>query len=64
MDCQLQEESLGVDAGLTVNGVLDDFNGTSRPQGSIYDIGAYEYIGGGVDDVPPDPPVGLRLRSN
>lgn len=42
--------SAAVDAGTTVSTVTADFIGTARPQGSAYDIGAYEFIqstGGG-----------------
>jgi hypothetical protein len=33
-----------IDAGMTVLEVVDDFVGTRRPQGSAYDIGAYEVL--------------------
>jgi len=33
----------GIDAGITLGAVPQDFDGTSRPQGSSTDIGAYEY---------------------
>lgn len=38
----LQSSSPAINAGTTVNDVPDDFDGTSRPQGSAYDMGAYE----------------------
>ena len=34
--------SVAVDAGSTDSDVLDDYLGTSRPQGTAYDIGAFE----------------------
>lgn len=39
-----------VDAGATIASVPTDIDGTSRPQGSGYDIGAFEWI------TPPPPP--------
>lgn len=35
--------SPAIDTGITVSEVLNDYVGVSRPQGSAYDIGAYEY---------------------
>ena len=45
-----------IDAGqnLTGVGVIEDFNGHFRPQGSAHDQGAFEFGGSIVD--PPDPP--------
>jgi VCBS repeat-containing protein len=43
-DYHLQSGSPAIDAGLPA--VLKDIEGTSRPQGSGYDIGAYEYASG------------------
>ncbi len=37
--------SPAVDAGMTLPGVETDLEGTPRPQGAAYDIGAYEYAG-------------------
>jgi parallel beta-helix repeat protein len=39
----LQANSPAIDAGTTVIEVRDDFNGVPRPQGTAYDIGAYEF---------------------
>jgi len=54
-DYSLDEDSDAVDAGTNVSGygVSDDIEGTSRPQGDYYDIGAYELVseGGGEDDI-------------
>jgi hypothetical protein len=38
-----------------------DKNGVSRPQGSAWGIGAYEYVQGG-DTTPPAAPTGLSVR--
>lgn len=44
-DYRLQSGSQARDAGLTLSDVTDDIDGVSRPKGSAYDIGAYEYEG-------------------
>jgi hypothetical protein len=41
-DLTLQASSPCINAGITLSTVTDDFNGTARPQGSAYDIGAFE----------------------
>jgi PKD repeat protein len=41
----LQSDSPAINAGIAVSEVTDDFDGNSRPQGGLYDIGAYEYTG-------------------
>jgi len=52
-----------VDAGLNLSNVFNtDKDGVSRPQGSGWDIGAYEYVPGG-DTTPPAPPSGLAVYS-
>jgi hypothetical protein len=43
-DFHLQAGSPAIDAGLTIPGFATDFDGIARPQGSAFDIGAYEYI--------------------
>jgi hypothetical protein len=43
-DYHLQSDSPAIDTGLPT--VLKDIEGTARPQGSGYDIGAYEYLSG------------------
>jgi len=43
-DFHLQAGSPALNVGLTEAAVTDDYAGVSRPQGSAYDIGAYEYI--------------------
>jgi hypothetical protein len=44
----LGADSPAVDAGLTVPWLTTDLEGTSRPQGSGYDVGAFENRGWGV----------------
>src|SRR5438093_5022735 len=39
----LQSTSPAIDAGTTLASVMTDYDGVTRPQGSAYDIGAYEY---------------------
>ncbi|MCX6144748.1 MAG: right-handed parallel beta-helix repeat-containing protein [Ignavibacteriales bacterium] len=41
-DRTLQASSPCIDAGITLSTVTNDFNGTTRPQGAAYDIGAFE----------------------
>jgi hypothetical protein len=36
--------SPAIDAGVALSGVTSDRSGTSRPQGSGYDVGAYEWV--------------------
>jgi len=44
-DYHLQSDSSCIDAGATLSEVANDYDGNSRPQGPLYDIGAYEYKG-------------------
>jgi len=46
-DFHLQAKSPAIDAGVTISGLATDFDGVTRPQGSAFDIGAYEYISRG-----------------
>jgi parallel beta-helix repeat protein len=57
-DFHLNSNSPAVNAGVSVTTVTTDFDGNSRPSGSAYDIGPYEYVtGGGVNPtVPPTTP--------
>ena len=43
-----------VNNGTTLSLFSDDIDGTSRPQGSAWDIGCYEYIDRGPDITPPE----------
>jgi hypothetical protein len=42
LDLTLQASSPCIDGGITLSTVTDDYNGTLRPQGAAYDIGAFE----------------------
>lgn len=59
-DFHLQATSRAVDAGVTIATVATDMDGTTRPQGSAYDIGAYEFRG----TAQLSPPTGLRIVPN
>jgi Protein of unknown function (DUF1565) len=43
-DFHLQPGSAAIDQGLTIPWLTADFDGTPRPQGTAYDLGAYEYV--------------------
>jgi hypothetical protein len=53
-DLQLQSGSPCIDAGATISAITVDFLGVSRPQGSAYDIGAYEFVDTGPSFTPTD----------
>lgn len=67
----LQSGSPAIDAGVTIsssnsykgyqvwNGSPNDHDGVTRPQGSAYDIGAYEFFAGGSTVQKPNPPTNL-----
>jgi hypothetical protein len=59
-DFHLVSSSPAVDAGMTLSSVTVDFARSPRPQGSSYDIGAYEF-GGGTGSAPA-PPKNLTVR--
>jgi hypothetical protein len=61
-DFHLQETSPCRDTGTSNTLVTTDFDGLSRPQGTAYDRGAYEYIVGGGNN-PPSAPANLRIIS-
>jgi parallel beta-helix repeat protein len=54
-DYHLQSNSPCIDAGITLSGVTDDYDGNPRPRGAAFDIGAYEY------KPSISRPVGLRI---
>jgi hypothetical protein len=43
-DFHLQENSPAIDAGSSVEAPSSDFDGNPRPNGSGFDVGAYEYV--------------------
>jgi hypothetical protein len=49
-DFHLQSGSPAIDAGITISGLSTDIAGVVRPQGSAFDIGAYEYF---LGSAPP-----------
>ena len=44
-DFHLQAGSPAINAGVAIGSVTNDYDGNARPQGTGYDIGAYEYGG-------------------
>jgi hypothetical protein len=52
-DFKLQAASPARNTGTTLSSVATDIDGVTRPQESIYDIGAYEYKTTGTEPVPP-----------
>jgi hypothetical protein len=57
----LQSGSVALDAGMTVPGVTVDFAGRPRPQGTAFDIGAYEGEGESASGAPAAP-MNLTVR--
>ena len=49
----LQASSPAINTGITISQVTTDFDGLSRPQGSAYDIGAFEFSQGAPPPAPP-----------
>lgn len=47
-DFHLQSTSPAIDKGSSVDAPIDDYDGTPRPQMTGHDIGAYEYVPGGI----------------
>ena len=54
-DFHIQAGSPAIDAGIATNAPATDITGTTRPQNSLFDIGAYEY----VNPVIPPPTPGV-----
>lgn len=52
---KLNERSPAIDKGLPLTAIKIDFDGTTRPQGRAYDIGAYEYSTGNDTQSPAAP---------
>lgn len=62
-DWNVQLSSPVIDAGISLLSYFTtDILGTSRPQGSGWDIGAYEYVSGTSDTTPPATPSGLSVQ--
>ena len=64
-DWHIQSSSPAIDAfppaQAPANLFTGDYDNISRPQGSAWDIGAYEYVPGG-DTTPPAAPTGLAVN--
>lgn len=63
VNANLTNGSPAIDAGLTLTDVTNDYAGTARPQGSGYDIGALEFVGG-TSSSKPLPPTDLKATAN
>jgi len=60
-DYKLQPNSQYINAGINLSSYfVTDKDGISHPQGSAWDIGAYEYVGA-PDTTPPAAPTGLSI---
>jgi hypothetical protein len=55
-DYHLQSTSPAINAGTISGAPTTDFDGNARPQGALYDIGAYEF---GLSTTPPSAPTSL-----
>src|SRR4030042_867425 len=61
-DFHLQSSSPAIDHGATLSSFFTtDLEGTTRPVGVAWDIGAYEYVSGADDTIPPAAPTGLAV---
>ena len=58
---RLLSTSPAIDNGATISAVTQDSAGLPRPQGSAYDIGAYEFSANQSDEAP-SPPINLSIR--
>ena len=52
-DLHLTKSSPAIDSATSVGAPSDDYDGNTRPQGAGYDIGAYEFQGGGPPPTGP-----------
>lgn len=55
-------DTLVLDKGMTLNYFATDKLGTSRPQGSAWDIGSFEYSGTAAIPEPPNPITALAIQ--
>ena len=59
----LQSSSPCINSGVTISVIPAlDINKISRPQGALWDIGAYEYVSGEADTTPPT--ASISINSN
>jgi hypothetical protein len=58
----LQTTSPAKNTGIAIGEFDTDLLNVSRPQGAAWDIGAYEYVSGGNDDISPSAPNGLEVK--
>ncbi len=61
-DYHLQSTSPAIDKGISLTVVFSDADGVNRPQGSAYDIGAYEFSSTTPSNAPPTAPTELRVQ--
>jgi hypothetical protein len=61
-DYTLKVGSPAIDRGVNISEIFVDINGVSRPQNTIIDIGAYEYLSGSSAPAIPSPPQNLRAQ--
>ncbi|MGZ3744339.1 MAG: choice-of-anchor Q domain-containing protein, partial [Pseudobdellovibrionaceae bacterium] len=59
-DFSIKSGSAAIDKGTTLSGFNYDYVRTARPQGSAWDIGAYEYVTGSTTALLP--PTNLRVQ--
>lgn len=59
----LHTESPAVDAGINLPGVGYDIEGLSRPQGTAFDIGAYEFSAGPLGQTTSEPSISQETQS-
>ena len=62
-DFHLQATSGLKDAGISIGLVSVDYDGVPRPQGSAYDIGAFEFRDSTTAAKPPAPPANVHIVS-
>jgi hypothetical protein len=60
---ELAAGAAAIDAGVDLAAVSADRSGVARPQGSAYDVGAYEWRQSGSTGTPPNPPQNVRIVS-